>query len=155
VLGVTLGAGLGACLVAGRATIVEACGRVVPGELYRRRFGTAVADDVFSDRGLRARLAGADPARARDPAALRAFAAFGADLGAFLAPWTQALRADGVVVAGGIAAAFALFGPALDERLTVGVRPGELGVAAGLVGAAEALRGRVRRVAEPRPARVA
>jgi glucokinase len=153
VLGITLGAGLGACLVAGGETIVEACGTVVPGELYRHRFGEAVADDVFSDRGLRARLAragagAADPALARDPHALRAFEAFGADLGRFLGPWTVALRVDAVVVAGGIAAAFALFGPALDEQLAVDVRAGELGVAAGLVGAAQALRGRVRRVAE-------
>lgn len=57
----------------------------------------------------------------------------------FLAPWTQVLGADAVVVAGGIAAAFALFGPAL---------------AAGLVGAAEALNGAMRRVVEPHALKV-
>jgi glucokinase len=145
VLGVTLGAGLGACLVVGNA-IVESDAEVVPGELYREPFGAATADDAFSDRGLRARLAGADPASARDDAALRAFAAFGADLGAFLAPWTAILRADAVVVAGGIAAAFALFGPALEAALPVAVRAGELEVAAGLIGAARALTGDARRV---------
>ena len=113
-LGITLGAGMGACLVAGDA-IVETSAGVVPGELYRQPFGAATADDAFSDRGLRARLGGADPAKAPTTSAVRAFAAFGADLGAFLAPWTEVLRADAVVVAGGIAAAFELFGPALEN----------------------------------------
>jgi glucokinase len=149
VLGITLGAGMGACLVAGDA-IVEASAEVVPGELYRQPFGAATADDAFSDRGLRARLAGADPASARDDEAMRAFAAFGADLGAFLVPWTEVLSADAIVVAGGIAAAFALFGPALDTALPVPARAGELGAAAGLIGAAHTLDGGVRRVAEPR-----
>jgi glucokinase len=148
VLGITLGAGLGACLVAGDA-IVESHAAVVPGELYRQPFAGATADDAFSDRGLRARLAGADPASARDDAATRAFAAFGADLGSFLLRWTEILSADAVVVAGGIAAAFALFGPTLEAALPVPVRAGELGVAAGLIGAARALGGGVRRVAEP------
>ena len=147
VLGITLGAGMGACLMAGDA-IVETYAAVVPAELYRQPFGTATADDAFSDRGLRARLAGADPASARDDDALCAFAAFGADLGAFLAPWTEVLRADVVVVAGGIAGAFALFGPALEAALAVAARVGELGAAAGLIGAAHAANGRVERVAQ-------
>jgi hypothetical protein len=124
-------------------------GRVVPGELYRQSLGVATADDAFSDRGLRARLGGADPASTPDADALRAFGAFGADLGAFLAPWTDILSADAVVVSGGIAAAFALFGPALESVLAVALRAGELGVAAGLIGAARALNGGVRRIAEP------
>jgi glucokinase len=147
VLGITLGAGLGACLVAGN-TIVETHRTIAPGELYREPFAAATADDAFSDRGLRARLKGADPASARDEDALRAFAAFGTDLGAFLAPWTEVLRADAVIVAGGIAAAFTLFGPALQAALTVAARAGELGAAAGLIGAAHAVDGRVERVAE-------
>ena len=114
VLGITLGAGMGACLVAGDA-IVEASAAVLPGELYRQPFGAATADDAFSDRGLRARLGGADPARARDDGAVLAFAAFGADLGAFLAPWAEVLGADAVVVAGGIAGAYKLFGPGPRE----------------------------------------
>jgi glucokinase len=144
VLGITLGAGLGACLVAGDA-IVASDAAVVPGELYREPFGDATADDAFSDRGLRARLGGADPASARDEDALAAFAAFGADLGGFLAPRTAALSADAVVVAGGIAAAFALFAPALEAALAIPARAGELGPAAGLIGAANALDGHVRR----------
>jgi glucokinase len=140
VLGITLGAGLGACLVAGGA-IVAADAGIVPAELYRRPFGAASADDAFSDRGLRARLHGADPATARDDEARRAFAAFGADLGVFLAPWAEALRAEAVVVAGGIAAAYPLFGPSLEAALAPAVHAGELGSAAGLIGAADALDG--------------
>jgi glucokinase len=140
VLGITLGAGLGACLVADGA-IVAADAGIVPAELYRRAVGAATADDAFSDRGLRARLRGADPATARDDEARRAFAAFGADLGAFLAPWAERLRVEAVVVAGGIAAAYPLFGPALAAALTPAVRAGELGAAAGLIGAADALDG--------------
>jgi glucokinase len=147
VLGITLGAGLGACLVAGEA-IVEARGEVVPGELYREPFGAGTADDAFSDRGLRARLGGADPATARDEQARSSFAAFGADLGAFLAPWAATFEADVVVVAGGIAAAFALFAPALRAALAIPVRAGALGAAAGMIGAAHALSGGMPRVAE-------
>ena len=54
-----------------------------------------------------------------------------------------------MVVAGGIAAAFALFGPALEAALPVPARAGELDAAAGLIGAAHALTGDVPRVAEP------
>jgi predicted NBD/HSP70 family sugar kinase len=110
-------------------------------------FGAATADDAFSDRGLGGRLHGADPASARDAEAVRAFAAFGADLGAFLAPWTEALRADAVVVAGGIAGAYPLFGRALQAALAVPARAGALGVAAGLIGAAHAVRDGSGRVA--------
>jgi hypothetical protein len=59
------------------------------------------------------------------------------------------------VVAGGIGGTFALFGPALEAR-AVAARVGELGAAAGLIGAAHAVNSRVDRVAEravDRPAR--
>jgi hypothetical protein len=59
-----------------------------------------------------------------------------------------------VIVAGGIAAAFALFGPSLEAALPVAARAGELGVSAGLIGAAHALNGAVRRVAEPQTTNV-
>jgi hypothetical protein len=41
------------------------------------------------------------------------------------------------VVAGGISAAFALFGPQLREQLPFPVRSAELGGAAGVIGAAQ------------------
>jgi glucokinase len=155
-LGITLGAGLGACLVAGAGSVVERCGGLVPGELYREPFGGASADDAFSDRGLRARLAAAgagttDPAKARCPPALRAFAGFGDELGRFLAPHVAALGADGLVVGGGIAAAFGLFAPQLRVHTRVPVRAGELGTASGLIGAAAVLRGRAGRTVEAEP----
>ena len=124
VLGITLGAGLGACLVAGDA-IVEASAApscpasstASPSAPHRRR-RLLRPWPARPARGRRSR-------EARDDDALRAFAGFGADLGAFLAPWTEVLRADAVVVAGGIAGAFALFGPALGAALAVPARAGE------------------------------
>ena len=54
----------------GGDAIVERCAGVVPGELYRQPFGAGTADDAFSDRGLRARLGGADPAAPADASAV-------------------------------------------------------------------------------------
>jgi glucokinase len=156
VLGITLGAGLGACLVTADGRVVERCGGLVPGDLYREPFAGRSADETFSDRGLRGRLAAAgardrDPATARCPRAVRAFGAFGEDLGRFLAPRVATLAADGLVIAGGIAGALELFGPAVAEHVPVPVRGAELGAAAGLAGAAAVLRGRVGRAVESAP----
>jgi glucokinase len=151
--GITLGTGLGACLVVDHTTIVEMVGAVAPGQLYNEPFDGRTADAVFSERGLRARLQAAhapdpDPS-ARGPQAAVAYAEFGADLARLLAPLVTQLGADGVVITGGISAAFKLFEPTLAAGLAVPVVAGELGAAAGPLGAAEALFGAVRRASEP------
>jgi glucokinase len=149
-LGITLGTGLGAAFL-DRGAPVRAGGRVPPnGELYAEPYRGAIADDTFSARGLRARLLAADPsagdlaaaaaaAQAGSAALRAAFAEFGADLGAFLAPYVSAFGAEQVLVLGGLAHALDLFGPSLSAALPVPARPGALGADAALLGAANLL----------------
>jgi glucokinase len=87
--------------------------------------------------GLSELQAAAASARDGDTTARQVFRAFGADLGAFLAPFVAAFGAEAVLVLGGIAGAFDLFGPQLREALAIPVLPGLSGVHAALIGAAE------------------
>lgn len=149
-VGVTLGTGCGSAFVVNGATISAGEGIPDHGWLYPMPFRGARADDVFSRRGLESRLraAGAEVsdlrmaaalARAGDTTICHVFSAFGADMGAFLGPFATAFGAEAVLVLGGIAAAFDLFGSALAEELAIPVLPGVYGVHAGLIGAAELL----------------
>lgn len=150
-IGVTLGTGMGSAFVVEGVPVKQGPG--VPegqGWLFPQLFGGERADDVFSTRGLAARLmrAGlatgraseaAETARQGDPAARCAFEQFGADLGAFLSPFASTFGAHAVLALGGIANAFDLFGPAMAAASPVPVRPGELGVKAGLLGVGDLL----------------
>ena len=117
-LGVTLGTGLGSAFIAERNLITE--GDAVPphGWLYSCTFENQRADDVFSTRGLLARLrqhgiAATDIASAMqntDTHALsETFASFSADLGTFLKPFVSDFRAQAVLVSGGIAGVWERF----------------------------------------------
>jgi glucokinase len=108
------------------------------------------ADDIFSRRGLEARLRSAGvaavdvrkaaaAARAGDPVARLVFEAFGADLGTFLSSFAVAFAAEAVLVLGQIAGAMDLFGPFLSRALSVPALPGERGPDAALLGAADLL----------------
>jgi glucokinase len=133
---ITLGTGLGAALVVDGAPVAGS-DDVVPGRFYRERVGSVTADDRFSARGLHALLGRSDlAAAAHDAASRSAFELFGRDLGRFLAPRLSVLDADVVVVAGGIAGSFELFGPALADAAGVPAVRGLLGDAAGVIGAA-------------------
>jgi glucokinase len=143
-LGVTLGTGLGSTFVAGGIPITE--GDTVPphGWLYSCPFEDQRADDMFSTRGLLARLQ-AYGIRAADVAAavqttdrdslLNVFSSFGADLGLFLEPFAANFAADAVLVTGGIAETWDYFGPELCESLPIPVLKGTLGGRAALLGA--------------------
>lgn len=146
VIGVTLGTGLGsAFLVDGQP---QTSGPGVPenGWLYCLPYGAATADDVFSTRGLLARLreAGLDftsiqaaaAASAESAAARGAFAAFGRDLGEFLRPYVAGFGADAVVALGGLAEAWPLFGAAMQAQVPVPALHGTLGARAAFLGAA-------------------
>ena len=147
VIGLTLGTGLGSAFIADGVVITE--GTAVPpnGWLYSFPFGNQRADDVFSTRGLLARLReggihATDIASAlqkgdKDIKALEAsFASFGADLGRFLEPFISDFRADGVLVTGGISEAWDRFAPSLMRSLSVPVMKGVLSNRAALFGAA-------------------
>jgi len=144
-LGLTLGTGLGSAFVAERSLITEGDNVPPHGWLYPCMFENQRADDVFSTRGLLARLrergiqaadiASAIPHADQNPLA-QVFALFGADLGNFLKPFVSSFRADAVLVTGGIAEAWERFAPSLSRALSVPVLRGRLGRRAALLGAA-------------------
>ena len=149
-IGVTLGTGCGSAFLADGVPVTS--GRGVPpnGWVYPVLFHDIRADDVFSRRGLAARLRAAgitelkvkeamEAARAGDVAARHVFETFGADLGMFLNTFAMAFAAEAVLVLGRIAGAFDLFGPSLCQALSVPALPGERGPEAALLGAADLL----------------
>lgn len=151
-IGVTLGTGCGSAFVAEGQVVMGGEGVPPQGWLYPVLFQGRPADDVFSSRGLEARLRGtgvmapdiaaaATTARSGDGLSARLFAAFGADLGLFLQPFVSNFGAEAVLVLGGIGGAFDLFGPALGQGLPVPVLPGERPLEAALLGAAALLFG--------------
>jgi len=135
VLTITLGTGIGACLTDG-GEVVTAVGDAVVEDLHERTTPAGRADDVFSVRGLAGAL-GIEPAELRtaagDPAHRAELESFGRRLGTFLAPVLVELDAEAVVVGGGLASLFDLFGPAMAvpaRRAALGTRGPLLGVAA-------------------------
>ena len=146
-IGLTLGTGLGSAFIAEGVVITEGADVPLNGWLYSFPFGNQRADDVFSTRGLLARLRkrgvyAVDIASAlqkgnEDSKALEeSFASFGADLGTFLEPFISDFRADGVLVTGGISETWNRFAPKLIQSLSVPVLRGKLGNQAALLGTA-------------------
>jgi len=137
---ITLGTGLGACLIEGGVPVTGGEADDVP-NLYLRRLGSGTADDAFSARGLASRL---QTTMSDLPAEIRRsntehdhqLDQFGRDLGNFLAPVVEATNTELVVVGGGASAAFDLFGEALVQALPVEVRRAVLGSSAALLGTA-------------------
>ncbi len=143
IIGVTLGTGLGSAFVANGVPQLSGENVPVNGWLYAELWRGQRADDVFSIRGLQARLGSddlrvaADNARHGDTAAQHVYQQFGRDLGDFLLPYVRSFQADAVLTLGGIAGAFDLFGSALESALGIPVRPGVRGTDAALLGAAD------------------
>ena len=155
VIGVTLGTGCGSAFLVDGVPVTSGPGVPPNGWLYPVLFRGIRADDVFSRRGLEARLriAGitepniknaAAAARMGDVDARQVFEAFGADLGSFLNSHAVAFAAEAVLVLGRIAGAMDLFGPRLRQALSVPALPGERGIDAALLGAADLLPVRFR-----------
>lgn len=148
-IGVTLGTGLGSSFVVDGERVSAGQGVAPEGWLWHVPVGDGrLADDLYSTRGLQAHIrrvtgedlpaipAAAAAARLGDAGLQGAFAAFGADLGAFLQPYVQQFGAQTVIVLGGIANAFDLFAPACQQQIGVPLQIGRLGGSAGVVGAA-------------------
>ena len=149
-IGVTLGTGLGSAFIIDGVRIVSSAGIPPDGWLYPIPFRAVPADDVFSRRGLAHRLQAAGStileakdaaiaAREGDTTIRQVFEIFGTDLGDFLEPFAASFQAEAVLILGGIAGAFDLFGPALNQTLSVPALPGQCGPEAALLGAAEML----------------
>lgn len=149
VLGVTLGTGLGSAFVRDGAVWSHQHDLPESGWLYAEPWRGAPADEAFSTRGLQRRLVrvangettrgevAATKARAGDRRIARVFADFGADLGSFLRPYARRFAAEMVLVLGGFAGAFDLFGEELERAVGVPTATGELGADAPLLGAAD------------------
>jgi glucokinase len=146
-LGLTLGTGLGSAFLVNRELVTEGADVPERGWLYTLPYGTKRADDVFSTRGLLARLqargleaddiASAIQMAGEDRTALiESFASFAQDLSVFLEPFVSKFRADAVLITGGIAEAWDLFAPSLIRLLAVPVVKATLGRRAPLLGAA-------------------
>jgi glucokinase len=146
-LGVTLGTGLGSAFVADGSVRLD--GDDVPphGWLYSQPYAGQRADDVFSTRGLLARMrvrgleandiSAAIQMAGEDRVALaEEFASFGTDLAIFLAPFVSRFRADAVLITGGIAEAWDWFAPSMSRSLAVPAVKATLGRPAALLGAA-------------------
>ena len=149
-IGITLGTGFGSAFVAYGASVSDEPGVPPNGWLYCVPFRGVPADEVFSTRGLLARLHAidamhdtiesfAEDARRGNTPIRQGFAQFGRDLGEFLTPAAAEFGAEAILVLGGIAGAIDLFGHALTDRLSVAVLAGQLGASAPLLGAAELL----------------
>ncbi|MBI1299682.1 ROK family protein [bacterium] len=152
-IGLTLGTGSGSAFLIGGVPQTGGPGVPPNGWIYPLLFEGHQADDVFSIRGLVGRChaagiavddvhAAADLAHTGNDVARQIFADFGRDLGIFMRPLTVDFQADGLVVLGGIANAFDLFGATLQEELPVAVCCGELGETAALLGAYDLFLGR-------------
>lgn len=146
-IGVTLGTGLGSAFIVDG--VAQGAGPNVPpdGELYVIPYCGVPADDIFSIRGLTARLQAVQPtladiktaaeqARSGNLALRSAFAQFGADLGNFLRPFVGHFAAEAVILLGGLANASDLFAEEIQRTAGIPVRMGQLGASAALLGAA-------------------
>jgi glucokinase len=137
-LGITLGTGLGSAFLIEGRPVTTGPGVPPEGWLYDQPVLGRIADETFSIRGLqrRARAAGLPavvPCEIQDEALWQSF---GKELGEFLAPFVNCFGAEAVLVLGGIAGAYSLFGQALNGALAGLARPGQLGTSAALLGAA-------------------
>ena len=146
VIGITLGTSMGSSFVRDGVRVTRGPGIPTGDFLFREPALDLRADDVFSQRGLELLLArfgitpdvpaAAELARDYDLVALSVFQEFGASLGQFLHPYAKKFGAQAILVLGGIANAFDLFGPLLKEALTIPAIPGERPEDAALLGAA-------------------
>jgi glucokinase len=147
-IGVTLGTGCGSAFIENGLPVTSGPGVPPDGWVYPLLFHGNRVDDVFSRRGLEARLrtAGAsttdvkeaaETARAGDLIALHVFEGFGRDLGEFLDPIATDFQAKILLVLGRIAEAIDLFGSELERRLSIPALPGQRGPDAALLGAAD------------------
>jgi len=142
-IGITLGTGFGSTFIKNGRSVTNGAGVPSNSWLYSVPILDIQADDVFSTRGLMARLhrAGINASTVADAVkqagAAAVIAQFGADLGRFLHPFVTDFLAETVLVLGGIANTYPLMADSLNQALPVSALPGQLGVSAPLLGAAE------------------
>lgn len=142
VLTVTLGTGVGCCLT-DDGEVVQWVGDLEVEKLARRRTSEGRADDVLSARGLAERY-GIDRFELATMLAPRPLsehvagiaAKHGQRVGAFLASVVDELSLDAVVIGGGLAGAYEVFGKAIEAELPIPCNVDALGPAGPMLGAA-------------------
>lgn len=142
VLTVTLGTGVGCCLTDG-GDVIQWVGDLEVEKLARRPTAEGRADDVLSARGLAARydidrlkLATLLEPRPLPDHVASVAVAHGHRVGAFLATAVDELSLDAVVIGGGLAAAYDVFGAAIEAELPIPCHVEQLGAAGPMLGAA-------------------
>ena len=151
-MAITLGTGFGSAFIADGIPVES--GPEVPeyGCVYHLPFGGSIADDHFSTRWFLARYKDAttlDIAGVKEMAevagkeirVLAIFMEFGANMGAFLAPWLLKFHSECLTIGGNISNSYSLFEkPFLqslkDHGCSMPVFVSELGELAGITGAA-------------------
>ncbi|MGJ3240016.1 MAG: ROK family protein [Anaerolineae bacterium] len=146
-IGLTLGTGMGSSFIRDGVRVEQGAGVPEGGFLFPVIFRGKPADEWFGTRGLLRRLerdgtsfdsVAQAATQAQHSADVRAsFTRFGADLATFVAPYLRDFDAQALLVTGGIAKAYALFGGALEQGVPVPVVRGSLGAQAALLGAAD------------------
>lgn len=124
VIVVTLGTGLGACFIEDGALVKSGPGVPPNGYLYNIPLKGGIAEDHISARWLLSVYPAKDVREiaeraVKDVVAAAAFRQLGANLGILLTPWIRRFEADAVVIGGGIASAYALFGPSMGLDVPV------------------------------------
>lgn len=147
-IGLTLGTGMGSSFIVDGQRVESGNGVPEGGFLFPELFRGVQADEWFSTRGLLARFEAIDMpfddiadaatlARRGDDDLIDVFEQFGADMAEFLLPYLAEFEAEALIVLGGIAHCFDLFGDVLREHLPVPVEEGKLEGRAALLGAAD------------------
>lgn len=146
-IGLTLGTGIGSSFIDTGKRVKSGEGIPEGGFLFPVEFRGKQADDWFGTRGLLARfdnagisfptVAEAAKSAENHPAVQDAFTDYGTDLASFVHPFLESFHAEALLISGGIANAYDLFGKALEAGVRVPVVRGKLGTKAALLGAAD------------------
>lgn len=146
-IGLTLGTGMGSSFIKNGQRLESGKGIPEGGFLFPVKFRGEQADEWFSTRGLLARfeaigkpfdsIADASKVAPTDDAIKQVFTEFGADMALFVQPFLEKFEAEALLITGGIANTYHLFGESLEKGVTVPVVRGSLGTEAALLGAAD------------------